>query len=819
MAEETGMNLSQDNPINIDLRNIMSEQLLEIKKLREEMTDKNNEDRIKSQGVNPYIMNPYYEENHSDMINTMKSNTSDVYANLENRNEEFKPFQTISEYANDIGLTDLAKSTDGVVNGRGISNKERELMWMNVERNVATDIIGKTKGAFSFGSEMAGDMAISGAATAAGVSLLPAVGIGIAGGFIAKNLAEKSITDYQNYLENRETIHYASDRFISDRDSERPGPGFTRRESRQSARVLNRLNNQFDISNEEMMEIFEGALSSDLLSTVSDVEDFEERMTELTDVVLRSAKSLGKTFREITNMMGQLERAGITGADAQFVLSGADSMGSLLGISSEDWVNYIANTVDSQTSGTDYDPARVLNAQASFMQSLGEEKERIETLLDSGDVSFDDLTEMEQLISNTSVQELQKILTDDLIDPNSLDSQMTKIISAAAFDEDSGRIDKEKYQQLIEDVYSGETTMSEISKETKGYDRLKWGAVSNAIEEFKAEDFATFAKGGSLAERSTVIEVAKSAGLDVASWDDFESLDQSTQDDILSNAGLALGGMTLSQMKTAVGGLDLIDPNASYVSNAINQAANLARDKDATWGAEDILSPLKSVKDFLGANQVYAPRWSLDDYYIEEALDYSDGSFEKMSETDRRRADSQFQSTARQFAYGVFDSDVAQEISGDLILGGYEKDRENFASELIWEMADEQTGKETANVLGQFVKNVGSEEDFQIFERVAEKEYKQLEDEDINDFEDMIARLMTEFEKTAEKGPKKDGAIEGAVKGIAEKVGSLDSIYEENTEAFDKLVDFLNTVVSGKEEETKKIFELINQKDYRGGGF
>jgi hypothetical protein len=126
-------------------------------------------------------------------------------------------------------------------------------------------------------------------------------------------------------------------------------------------------------------------------------------------------------------------------------------------------------------------------------------------------------------------------------------------------------------------------------------------------------------------------------------------------------------------------------------------------------------------------------------------------------------------------------------------------------------MRNGENKEETVASVADFVRNAGTKEDFQIFDQVARGE--DISKSDINDFTNMMARLMTEFEETAESGPKRDGKFE---KGIKAAVGTSKEVLEEGNEAMSSLITLIEDLIKGREEDTQKILDLLNQSNFYG---
>lgn len=464
------MNMVQDNALGQDIKTIMADQLYEMRMLREEMKAASDKRDGSAIAMNPYASNAYYTEHHEKVINEAYG-LADSKKGLVN---------TLADYANQTGYADVMLSKEGFIGGKGISARDEILAKDAMMTSIQRGVLDKAEGTVGFGADMAGGSAGTALATALGLGALPAIGLGIVGGTVAAHYTGKFIQEQKDYLDYRDVLMSSSDRFITIDETNDPTGGFTKREARKAARSMVRIADDMDLSKEEMSELFSGALQNNLLTGASDVETFEKNMSSLVENVKRTAKSLGKTYEEAVNMIGELGRSGVGVEASSLILGMSDGISAGLGMTSEQYTAFISGRTDSMVSGTGFDSDTIALSGAALDHRLASEIESAMSSKSRGHYEnylINNKEGISSLIESTSRQ-------------GTVANFNRQIAMAAASEGPNGdiSIDSDKYQELSMKLARGEISIHEISNMAIS-NESEWSPLGLSVFEMSYDEF------------------------------------------------------------------------------------------------------------------------------------------------------------------------------------------------------------------------------------------------------------------------------------------------------------------------------------------
>lgn len=451
-----GFNLMQEGAISNDIKNIMSEQLNEIRAMAMEIRKQNETQANSAKSVNPYIMNPYYTEHHARNI---EQSMNMMRAQESIRNDMINsPLRKLTDFANQDGYFSL-RYGDGMINGRGVTQKDIDLAAVQTQGRIVSGITDKVGGFFGFGANMAGGTAGAGFTSAlmgVGALSIPAIGVGIATGALAEKVAREGFEEIQTYYDYKTMLTANSDRFIAPGENTDPlTSGFTKSEIKKASKFMTKLNSQFDIEDAEMAEFFKAASDHNLMKSATDLESFEKVMTKLTDMSKKYAKTMGKTMTEIANMMGELNRAGISTSGMSEIFMTMDQTSALMGMSTEQYTSYIANRTSGLAYGTSANSNNVAAdqaLQAGFAGSIMTTMSNIR----SEDPNF----KLANYVKNLGTEGFTSALSSvagfgkDAVD-------MT--LFRAAYDTKTKTVDANKVKQMVADMGSGKLTFTDVA--------------------------------------------------------------------------------------------------------------------------------------------------------------------------------------------------------------------------------------------------------------------------------------------------------------------------------------------------------------------
>lgn len=164
--------------------------------------------------------------------------------------------------------------------------------------------------------------------------------------------------DWHTYLSNE------SYRFMSVLSGRTPsGQGLGRSEVHKWSRNIRGLDSKFGISDAEVGDLIKSSVDNNLLTNIKDYEDFEAKLSKQVKYMKSASKILNKSFSEITDMVGEFKRAGISVENFDMKAAELKSYASLLGKNIDAVKDFMLESTKLYTSGT------TLSASTTFAQT------------------------------------------------------------------------------------------------------------------------------------------------------------------------------------------------------------------------------------------------------------------------------------------------------------------------------------------------------------------------------------------------------------------------------------------------------------------
>ena len=277
------------------------------------------------------------------------------------------PFMpTISTMADKMRNAMMSENLDSMgffsANQSKMSNEAREMMGANVGAKFSAGALGAASmfsgTAGSFLGQTLGKAAFGGGLTgAAGGLLFGAAGGAVIGGTVdIMNDQVKQNFAYDRYLLQN------SNKFIDvfESNNDRNVGGFSRKERWNMSNWLRHFNTENYMTDDDTMTLLKNFTEGDLLREVSNVDNFKEKMSQLTDSVKSMALSLNETYENVAQMMADLKRKGIDQRDYKNIAATSKVIGGLTGQDGAEVMEYTSNLTQSLTQNTRLDPDKML---------------------------------------------------------------------------------------------------------------------------------------------------------------------------------------------------------------------------------------------------------------------------------------------------------------------------------------------------------------------------------------------------------------------------------------------------------------------------
>jgi len=240
-----------------------------------------------------------------------------------------------------------------------VSRENRDLTGMQAGQNIFQAGLAGAGALGGLGGDALGTSIFGGLGLAGGFAG-GAIGGAIGGAVFASAAQEMGVqSGYSNYLFQN------SQRFINPYEStnRRYGMGFNNDERSGASSYLRSLSTSRNISDTDMSGILSGAVDQNLLKDVTNLKTFKEKMAKLTDSVKTSALLLNETYQNVTKMMGELERAGVSTGNFDYMMGKMKTLGSFTGMNTMEATNSTL-TVSGSKTGTAWNSERQIENSA-----------------------------------------------------------------------------------------------------------------------------------------------------------------------------------------------------------------------------------------------------------------------------------------------------------------------------------------------------------------------------------------------------------------------------------------------------------------------
>ena len=240
------------------------------------------------------------------------------------------------------------------------------------------------QGAASIGGGIAGMGAGSALGTALGTFVGGPIGgvIGnIAGGIVgsgvgsslgsgAVGIVKDQIQDRQDYSTFLQENAY---KFINsmETNNSKVNSGFTSQERKDASKWLANLNTDFNMTDDEINTILQNVTESGMLKSVSDLDSFKKKFTNLVKTVKEGAMTLNLSYEEMSEMLADLNKQGVkSDADQALMIDKLKGVADLTGIDVSNLYNSSTNLQSQLYGNTAVDPTQSL-ANSTELTALG----------------------------------------------------------------------------------------------------------------------------------------------------------------------------------------------------------------------------------------------------------------------------------------------------------------------------------------------------------------------------------------------------------------------------------------------------------------
>jgi len=178
-----------------------------------------------------------------------------------------------------------------------------------------------------------------------------AVGGAVVGGLFDIGLQQNAQNMAYNRFLQRESYRFVNP-MVSRNDRDIAGFGMDDRFA--AAKFLRHFNTEAKISDQETSMLLEKFTEGNLLKGVKDLENFKDKMRSLTKYVKQSALLLNETFEDVTNLMSEMQKAGIDVANIDYMSAKNKVIGAFTGMSAGQVMKYTTGTATGMVQGTNY---------------------------------------------------------------------------------------------------------------------------------------------------------------------------------------------------------------------------------------------------------------------------------------------------------------------------------------------------------------------------------------------------------------------------------------------------------------------------------
>jgi hypothetical protein len=238
------------------------------------------------------------------------------------------------------------------------SKESTEQHFARQSRGVQEQAVNVLGGAINGATSIGTFMIPGGLAASLAVGGVVGAGVGIATNAMVNGA--KTALDYQDLLQQKS--YKFINAFESTSDIGGIGMGLSQRQ--EVSGFMRDLATDKFLDSGEMMKILDGAADNNLLKSVSDVNSFKKKFTEIVDTVKSITVTMNQTIEEATNFMGEMERRGISTKDMGLISAQSKVLSSFLGISASQGSQLLMQTSDSIVQGTGLDPTKIIGSAA-----------------------------------------------------------------------------------------------------------------------------------------------------------------------------------------------------------------------------------------------------------------------------------------------------------------------------------------------------------------------------------------------------------------------------------------------------------------------
>ena len=527
-----------------------------------------------------------------------------------------------------------------------MSNEAREMQAANIGAKLSSGALGAasimagTAGS-SLGS-LAGQTLFGGMfGGLAGSLLFGAAGGALVGG--AVDIAADQVK--QNYAYDRYLLQNSS-KFINvfESNNDRNVGGFNRKERWDMSNWLRHFNTEKSITDDDTMTLLKGFTEGDLLREVSNVDQFKEKMSQLTDSIKSMALSLNETYENVAQMMADLKKKGIDQRDYKNIAATSKVIGGLTGQDSSEVMENttdLAYSIAQKYGNAELDPDKILRSVQGTTAYIGQ-------MYEKGD------EKTRNLITNFGGQEAAaSAISDTMYGLLAENSTQFSMYSAAFMDWDDTaktfKFNKDRYNQfknegwnLTELANIGTTNLQNSGLEAIGYWKSHQGEIMQ--EAFgSASDQVSYIQAilagaentAGFQDTSTAFKLENLLGIDGAQANLLTAyLDTVTGDNGKLERQMAAAGVA----QTMVSNYQSDHPGAWYSLKNLWGAA-----KDEVGDAADnIFSPFRKFGQWFSDKWVGKPVEDVQNLWME--TDWSKNPFDDFDESMKQYQQALFES-------------------------------------------------------------------------------------------------------------------------------------------------------------------------------
>lgn len=350
-------------------------------------------------------------------------------------------------------------ATDNYFNAQ--TREQEEFVRRQVTRNIQDAGFTLASGGIRVGGEigmgalgsLVGGLLLGGAGAAVG---------GMAGTFFSNKIIDpilnKVETDrslkryYQDFLES-----YSYQWINPTESTSKWGMGYNVREQKDIAKFLRRIDSEKFIEDKDVKEMLEGFTSNRLLTSISNVEDFERKFSQLVDVVKTSARVLNKSYKEVVDLMGEYQKMGIGAENFEHISGKIKAAAGFAGINVTDASNAVLSMSLPYIRGSSLSSGQIVGNVSEYLALASQMQEYAKI---TGNPVLENIVS-NMGTSEAMAQSLMGAVSTVLQNPN-INTYFAGIVTK----DTSGRfaLDRNK----MSDILSGRMDMQQFYRSAKG---------------------------------------------------------------------------------------------------------------------------------------------------------------------------------------------------------------------------------------------------------------------------------------------------------------------------------------------------------------